>query len=349
MNEQTNKPSVADPTKAVVVRTWSEALRLAEPKMMDMLKDPTTVKRELGFAFAAMEKSDALKKCAPMSILNAVIDIARTGLTLNPIYKFAYLIPRKGQCSLDVSYQGMAKTLVDAGAVTVIEAFPIYRDEVSNGRFRFNPATKEVHYDPIYTETEDAMNKRMTWENLHGCLSMATLTDGTIHPFFLPKWKIQKSMRISPGSSGNDSPWKNFIDEMWKKTAIKAHYKVLPKGNLSENAENIIQLEEHNNPVDFSKGGDSSKIADDVFTEDIDAEIKDEETKEPLKTEEAKPSVSTDLRKRITGMKDYKTFVAYVIGLTHLHDVDEFREMIILKMTELQGKKEDLPFLLPKG
>ncbi|MBW2645069.1 MAG: recombinase RecT [Deltaproteobacteria bacterium] len=84
--------------------------------------DESKYTKEVIFAVQAFRGNNALQKCAPQSIKNAIINVALTGTTLNPVLQQAYLIPRDGKCCLDFGYRGLCKIATDAGGVIDIDA-----------------------------------------------------------------------------------------------------------------------------------------------------------------------------------------------------------------------------------
>lgn len=334
---------MADQAPNTKVVPWKDAMGYASSKLPLLITDKVKANQELGFAFMAIESSTALQGCTQQSIIDAVLMIGRTGLTLNPVFKFAYLIPRKGKCILDIGYQGMAKVLVDAEAAKTIDAFVIYKDEFTKGKFRFDHVTQECFYDPIFPETELEQNKRMTFNNLHGVLTIATLFDGSKHKHFLPRWKVEKAYRISEGKS-EKMPWGNFWDEMVKKTGIRAHFKVLPKGKVTDQLAAVMELEDQNNAVDFSKGNPEGKksMADDILTTkepagdpiftDIEEEKEDTAAESPA-------TLSETVKTAITGIQDADALVTYANNLTHLHQSGEFIALVSNHLTKLSKKK----------
>ena len=130
--QKTNPTGVA----GVAMKTWKDALLNSEGKFLAIVGNEQSTKKELGFAAQVIEGSDKLRTCSPESIMNAVINVARTGITLNPVMKLAYLIPRGGKCVLDFSYVGLIKMLKDNNAIKFIDAFIVYEDELTNGGFK---------------------------------------------------------------------------------------------------------------------------------------------------------------------------------------------------------------------
>ena len=76
--------------------SWKSSLKEAHTKFTAI--NPEKATSELGFAMQIFQNSDALQICDPQSILNAVVNVARTSVTLNPVMRLAYLVPRKNKC-----------------------------------------------------------------------------------------------------------------------------------------------------------------------------------------------------------------------------------------------------------
>ena len=121
--------------------------------------------REAGFAIQILTQNEFLANCEQQSIVNSVVNVSLTGLTLNPALKYTYLIPRNGKCILDISYIGMIKILTDAGAVKNIDAGVIY----SNDKYDFRKGS-----DP-YFKHQNALSNR--GEKI-GAYAIAFLRDG---------------------------------------------------------------------------------------------------------------------------------------------------------------------------
>ncbi len=177
----------------------------------------TKAKSEFGFALQAFKKSTALQKCSADSIINAIANIARTSLTLNPVMQLAYLIPRKNQCTLEISYRGMVKLLKDANAIHHIEAYMVFEDE----EYSFNPSTQNLIHVQKFAKSEKEHNERP----ILGCYTRAILPSGVVSYSFMPFWELEKIRAESASKEG--MVWKKWRDEMYKKTVIKRHTKTL--------------------------------------------------------------------------------------------------------------------------
>ena len=92
---------------------------------------------EQNYAIQQIYKSEFAAKTAvsnPVSVQNAVRNIAAIGLSLNPALAYAYLVPRDGQICLDVSYRGLMHLAQDTGSVVWAQCKIVHADD----RYRNN-------------------------------------------------------------------------------------------------------------------------------------------------------------------------------------------------------------------
>jgi recombination protein RecT len=221
-------------------------------------------KSEFGFALQVFKKSPTLQKCGAESIINAIANIARTSLTLNPVMQLAYLIPRRNQCTLEISYRGMVKLLKDANAIHHIEAYMVFEDE----EYSFDPATQTLVHVQKFAKTEDEHNKRV----IHGCYTRAILPSGVISYSFMPYWELEKVRAESSSKEG--MVWKKWRDEMYKKTVIKRHAKTLMTDQPSLLA--AMEIDNENNGLTRLQTKSKISQALEVAAESVDVEFTEE-------------------------------------------------------------------------
>lgn len=198
--------------------------------------------REASFAIQILTANPYLAKSEARTIINSVVNIALTGLTLNPALKYAYLVPRGGKCVLDISYMGMIKLLTDAGAVKWVDASVIY----ANDKLKFSKGSNPfIEHEPVLTNRGEKI----------GAYAIAFLRDGGFQFEILSKDDVEK-VRLTSESWKNEktrhySPWENWEDEMWKKTALKRLFKLLPKTKFSEKLIAALSVENNNEVNDL--------------------------------------------------------------------------------------------------
>ena len=216
---------------------WKSSLKEAHSKFVAI--NPEKANIELGFAMQIIHNSDALQKCDPQSIINAIVNVARTSVSLNPVMKLAYLVPRKGKCVLDFSYMGLVAMLRDNNCIKSISAHIVYEDE----QFVYDASLNVINHRPSYAKSEAEHKSR----GRIGCYSRATLHNGEVVYEFMPMWEIEKVKLLSEGSSSKYSAWQTWEEEMIKKVVIKRHFKMLISLNASEQISNTLQIENENN------------------------------------------------------------------------------------------------------
>lgn len=120
-----------------------EFVKQQEPLFSGALTDQSvTWAKESQFAIQAFQANDYLAKIAignPSSAQNAIVNLAAIGITLNPVKKLCYLIPRRvGQNTavcLDISYMGLMHIAQQSGAVTWCQSAIVRKNDVFQREF----------------------------------------------------------------------------------------------------------------------------------------------------------------------------------------------------------------------
>lgn len=260
---------------------WQDKLQVVQKKWLELSgNDIALVNKELGYATQLIQSSTELQKCNPMSIYNACMNLARTGITLNPILKLAYLIPRNGKAVLEFDYKGLVKILKDAGALKDIRASIVYADEeFEEGENQLIPH----RHVKKHAKTEQEHKNR----EVIGVYCVAVLNDNTvIYTELMPYWEVKKAENVSQSKDSQYSPWKNWRESMIKKTKIKADFKLFITDQKSEAINTVLEVEEINNGLspEYKLSGKKPKSKlDNLFqdnTEDISFDEIPEEPKD---------------------------------------------------------------------
>ena len=90
--------------------------------------------KEIGFAGQIINKkgNEFLKKIAlenVPSLQQAIVNVALTGLSLNPVLSLVYLVPQDGAIQLRPSYQGLSKILTDTGSVVSVVSGCVFEND----------------------------------------------------------------------------------------------------------------------------------------------------------------------------------------------------------------------------
>jgi phage RecT family recombinase len=186
------------------------------------------------------------------------MNIAQVGLTLNPVSKYAYLIPRYNgatkqmECVLEPSYIGLSKLLTDSGSVKSIECHIIY--EGDSIKVDMASDQKIISHVPYFLNGKDK-------GGILGVYSNATLADGKKHVemmSFVELHEIRDRSESYKAYVAKKIPactWTTDEGEMCRKTIIKRHSKYLPKSEQTTKFDQAVDLDNQVNgfrePMDF--------------------------------------------------------------------------------------------------
>jgi recombination protein RecT len=217
----------------------------AARRMQELGMDLVQIKKEVSFALQHISRNAKLKDCTVESKIASVINIANIGLTLNPVSKEAYLIPRYSrvingmECTLEPSYVGLVKLLTDAGSVKSMVANVVY----GNDKFEIDLADNQT---PVRHKPELTHSKRGV---VLGCYALATLPDGTrqvewmdLEQLYLIRDRSETYAAYKEGKI-KSCTWVSDETEMIRKTLVKRIFKYLPRTERMEQIDNAIHVD----------------------------------------------------------------------------------------------------------
>lgn len=194
--------------------------------------------RECVFAKHIVNNNNYLADIAvnnPKSFETAFLQLASSGLTLDPAQKQAYLVPRDGRVILDVSYIGLSRMATDEGLCEDIVAELVFEKDSfkTNGR-RSSP---DHEFDPfaykgglVLTNTDQgALGDRGMFR---GAYVDYLMKDGRHLVFFIDLQDLAQSRAKSESWAKVEkrqySPWTQFPWKMVLKSAIKQTIHLIP-------------------------------------------------------------------------------------------------------------------------
>jgi recombination protein RecT len=221
-----------------------ERFRPIEDRCIAMFGSKERFMQEASFLLAAVNNTPALQECTPQSIVGVLVSVASSGLSLNPVKKEVYLIPRNikvktpGQADRwekrampEPSYMGLMKVATDTGAVRSFEVHEVYQgDELEFDIVNKRP-TKHVPY----------WNRGKERGAIIGVYGMATLADGSIIPEHMGADELKKIRSKSDNASG--SVYNDWEGEMARKSLLKRLQKYIPRTPKSEAFLQAVELD----------------------------------------------------------------------------------------------------------
>ncbi len=188
------------------------------------------------FALQSCQNNDYLARIAsenPLSLRMAVANVAAIGLTLNPVFLFAFLVPRDGKVVLDIGYRGLIKIATDIGSIKWAKAELVYASD----DFRYlGPAKEPDHVADVFATPEER-------GDLRGAYCIAKTADGDVLVEAMSASDIYKAREKSAAYSKSKSgPWVDFPGEQAKKTVIKRASKTWPKTDREQRLAEAIRI-----------------------------------------------------------------------------------------------------------
>lgn len=217
------------------------------------LTDANTFDTELSFALQHINKNAQLKKATLESNIMAVLNVAQTGLSLNPTLKYAYLVPRsvnKGgqwvvETCLEPSYIGLCKLVTDSGSARSIVSHLVYDGdefEVSLG------TSVDIVHKP----------KFKTKEITHVYV-VSVLSDGSKMVDVMTKADVDEikerseSYKAHKAGKIKSCVWVSDYGEMSRKTVIRRGIKYLPKTDMWDKLGAAINLDESDFKISYGQ------------------------------------------------------------------------------------------------
>ena len=212
-----------------------EFLEKAEPKFKNAPSE-IVFEKEQSFALQVLRRNQTLNNTAlknPLSLLEAMSNIASIGLSLNPAKKQAYLVPRDGMVCFDPSYMGLCDLATGSGAIKFVQAKEVCEnDEYENRGIDKKPKHK-------YKAFKDR-------GPVEGFYCVAKTAEGDYLTTEMQKSEIEDIKNRSPMGKKDSGPWATDYNEMGKKTVVKRASKLWPKTESLERLQLAIDASNQN-------------------------------------------------------------------------------------------------------
>jgi recombination protein RecT len=209
-----------------------------------------------------------LQKCEPKSVVMEALKAATLRLPINRNLGFAYIIPYKGQATMQIGYRGYLQLAQRTGQYRYINA-----DVVCEGEL--------VKADKLTGEVD--LSGTATSDTVIGYFAHMETVSGFRKTIYWPKEKVEAhAKRYSQSYNSSYSPWKTDFDAMATKTLLRA---ILSKyGIMSVEMASAIN-DDHDPEKEAQAEVDENANQDAI---DIDPEPEESEDGEMTEEEKAK-------------------------------------------------------------
>lgn len=196
-------------------RTIADDLAVLKPQIKVALPAGMDEDRFIRTVLTLLQRTPGLMECNKQSILLGVIQSAELGLELGTVMGHAYLVPFKGNATLQIGWRGFIELARRSGIINSIVAEVVYENdafEIEKGldqKLVHRPRLKGARGEPI------------------GAYAIAFFKDGFKDFEWMDLDQIEHC-RKSSRASRDDSPWNTHWEEMARKTPIRRLCKRLP-------------------------------------------------------------------------------------------------------------------------
>ena len=177
--------------------------------------------RLLKMALIAASKTPQIYQCTQISVVRALMDAAELGLDISGQLGSAYVIPfynnkhKYYEAVFMIGYRGLIDLARRSGEISTIEARAVHQNDTFECQYGLNPNI--VHVRPPLGDDRGP---------IVGVYSVAVMRGGAKQFEVMDKNEIDKIRNLS--KAGTSGPWKDFYDEMARKTVVRRFVKYLP-------------------------------------------------------------------------------------------------------------------------
>ncbi len=229
-----------------------QVVSLVEPDFntLAQIHGAVNFKKEASFAMQILKANSYLMGIATGdmdSLKSAILNVAAIGLSLSPVQKLAYLVPRNKKVCLDISYRGYIQLGVDAGSIKWAHAEVVYEKDTFQLRglgveplHEFQPFGDRGSIVGAYcvskTHDGDYLTTIMSLPEIHAIRDRSE------------SWKAYKR------DNTKTNPWLTDEAEMLKKTVIRRAYKSWPLTDTRQRQrlDEAIDVADNNDPIDVT-------------------------------------------------------------------------------------------------
>lgn len=243
---------MSDSTELAEVR-YDKVIDMTQERFQRNAPKHIRFENEKGYAIQLLQNNAYLMEVAsknPVSLQQAITNIAAIGLSLNPAKKQAYLITRtirtpNGQfiskVFLEPSYVGLCDLATMSGAIEWVQASCVYAQDsfVDNGL-----GMRPTHtYDAFAKDRGELAGVYCTAKTTKGDYLTTVMRLDEINGI---RDRSEAYKAFKERNKGNGGPWVTDFEEMAKKSVVRRAFKMWPKTAESERLENAVMISNEN-------------------------------------------------------------------------------------------------------
>lgn len=193
--------------------TVSQMLEKKRQDIQQLLPSHVDTDRFIKSALLAVARDPKLLQCTKESLFTSIVNAGELGLDFTPAKGHAYLIPYGKEATFMPGYRGFIQLARNSGEIKAMDAHVVYEND--EFELMYGSDNRIVH--------KPALNNK---GNSIGAYAIAFFNDGSHQFVFMDMDDLQKIRNTSKMKGG--IPWKEWEDEMNRKSAIRRLAKYLP-------------------------------------------------------------------------------------------------------------------------
>lgn len=224
--------------------TKNKVTEMLLPRIKEIGVNEIDFNKEVSYALQHVSKNKMLSQADGNSVLSSIINVLQVGLSLNPVLKLGYLVPRWDSlsrtniCAFEPSYQGLIKLATDSGSVVSVASHLVYENDVFEVHYGTNESIK---HNPTFKNKGEviAVYAVATLENGNKMIEVMDISEVNEIKERSDSYKAFKAGKIK------SCVWSTDEGEMARKTVIRRLFKYIPKTEKFNKLAEAIKLDEN--------------------------------------------------------------------------------------------------------
>ncbi len=192
-----------------------------ETKLRDLLPSGMTPARFQLVIMKMVAKAPRLLNCTRLSLFSAINTCAELGLEPGGALGHAYIVPYKDQATFIPGYKGFIDLAYRTKEIVSVFAEIVYPED----KFQYiSGSARKIEHFPDLDGPQRPDKMKYVY-------AIAKHQNGSEHIAIMTRRQVERVRACSKSANRADSPWTNYEEEMWKKSAIRQLAKVMPMSN----------------------------------------------------------------------------------------------------------------------
>lgn len=208
--QQANSP-------AEMVRRHKAFLEARLPMLARWVRGGVRPEALIRFELLDLQQNQKLRECSPESIYLALLACAVCGLEPGSLHGHAYLVPFAGKAQFMAGYRGLIKMAKRSGEVTNISANVVHQQDTFEIDLGSEP--RVIHRPKLGMRGD-----------IIGAYAIAKMAHGGPEIEWLSNDDLERIRQVAESRSKSPA-WKQWPEEMMRKSAIRRLSKRLPLGH----------------------------------------------------------------------------------------------------------------------